>query len=358
MWDRRDRDSIQSVQFREPEEVQRSLRIQTQRPHALAGLEELWASVVALVRDSVTQADRIATQDTELQRLQLELAGVRLSLAASEKTTASGRNVIAAQDAEIKQLQEDKAALQVALDAEFESSDSSVLVVDAEDSMLNVKALQEALADSERDKLHRAIAANTERVGADDTAQFLDIAQHFSHFDGAVLGTLVKALPYASRKMEIELLSALLNAVLALAGQESHLVGLRTKPALKADPALQKREAQAEGVSCWCGVSLFRIFYNKVRPAPEPSSVSVTRSVTSAASVVVSVCSAGALGRVMLIAYSMQSELRRTAAVLASQAQDPVDYEREEEEQVGGRSIRPAWISEMMEGLQDYIAEE
>ncbi|KAJ1392374.1 hypothetical protein B484DRAFT_408501 [Ochromonadaceae sp. CCMP2298] len=177
----------------------------------------------------------------------------------------------------------------------------------------------------------------------------------------AVLGTLVKALPYASRKMEIELLSALLNDVLALAGQEvqeSHLVGLRTKPAPKADPALQKREAQAEGVSCGCGVSLFRIFNKKVRPAPEPSSVSVPRSVTGAASVVVSVCSAGALGRVMLIAYSLQSELRRTAAVLASEAQDPVDYEGEEEEQVGGRSIRPAWISEMMEGLQDYIEEE
>ncbi|KAJ1384657.1 hypothetical protein B484DRAFT_410729, partial [Ochromonadaceae sp. CCMP2298] len=95
---------------------------------------------------------------------------------------------------------------------------------------------------SERDKLHRAIAAYTERVGADDPAQFLDIAQHFSHFDGvktfeytvraahhmmwqtppllkAALGTLGTALSYASWKMEIELLPALLKAVLALAGQ-------------------------------------------------------------------------------------------------------------------------------------------
>jgi hypothetical protein len=76
---------------------------------------------------------------------------------------------------------------------------------------------------------------------------------------------------------------------------------------------------------------------------------------------VVSVCSGGALGRVMLIAYSLQSELRRTAAVLATQAQDQVvgyqDCEGEEGGQVG-RSIRPAWITEMMDGLQDYIEEE
>mmetsp|Transcript_22219 Transcript_22219/g.49436 ORF Transcript_22219/g.49436 Transcript_22219/m.49436 type:complete len:292 (-) Transcript_22219:68-943(-) len=218
---------------------------------------------------------------------------------------------------------------------------------------------------SERDKLHRAIAAYTERVGADDPAQFLDIAQHFSHFDGvktfeytvraahhmmwqtppllkAALGTLGTALSYASWKMEIELLPALLKAVLALAGQESHLVGLRnTRPAARAEPALRKREA-ARGVSCGCGLS-FRIFNKKVRPAPKPSSVrSVPRSVAGTGAVL-SVCSAGALGRVMLIAYSLQSEVRRAAAVLA-QAQDQVDCEGKEGEQVG-RSTRPAWLA-------------
>jgi hypothetical protein len=106
-------------------------------------------------------------------------------------------------------------------------------------------------------------------------------------------------------------------------------------------------------VSCGCGLS-FRIFHKKVRPAPEPSS-RLHRSVAGTGAVL-SVCSEGALGRVMLIAYSLQSDLRKTAAVLA-QAQYQVDCEGKEGEKVG-RSIRPAWMTEMLEGLPEYIDEE
>ncbi|KAJ1380021.1 hypothetical protein B484DRAFT_412187, partial [Ochromonadaceae sp. CCMP2298] len=77
----------------------------------------------------------------------------------------------------------------------FEALDSLVkqrwLLLDSADSGVYCFAHSHArqvvyyvIPQSERDKLHRAIAAYTERVGADDPAQFLDIAQHFSHFDG------------------------------------------------------------------------------------------------------------------------------------------------------------------------------
>ncbi|KAJ1407585.1 hypothetical protein B484DRAFT_403771 [Ochromonadaceae sp. CCMP2298] len=116
------------------------------------------------------QGRRISTQGTELQRLQLELARVRLALTAAEKTTASYRNVIASQAAEMTQLQEDKDTLQRALDAESDSSDSTDSSVsgedaDATDSKLDFTAMQEALpyVTMQQDDLERTLAAAVRR---------------------------------------------------------------------------------------------------------------------------------------------------------------------------------------------------
>ncbi|KAJ1387260.1 hypothetical protein B484DRAFT_409954, partial [Ochromonadaceae sp. CCMP2298] len=102
---------------------------------------------------------RTSWQDADLQRVHLQLAEVRLALAAAETATVSGRNVIAAQEAKIQQLQEDKASLQSALDAESGSDESEA--EGAEDSPLGVAALREALADvaAEQKDLQQALAA-------------------------------------------------------------------------------------------------------------------------------------------------------------------------------------------------------
>ncbi|KAJ1408669.1 hypothetical protein B484DRAFT_403468 [Ochromonadaceae sp. CCMP2298] len=159
---------LQGLIQRRNEQLEQLHRQVAERDNEITQLHERAARRNEEITLQALQADQIKApfqrtswQDADLQRVHLELAEVRLALAAAEKATASGRNIIAAQAIDIAQLTADKDALQRALDVETDSSDSTVSEEDTSDGKLGIVALQEGLSDvaAEQGHLQRALAA-------------------------------------------------------------------------------------------------------------------------------------------------------------------------------------------------------